>query len=228
MLEIGGAYMAGFCCPYCNQNMSIETSTHSVYYPSFYHANNSQGTSPGIIRLEFYKCPNSDCGQVSIFSTVMYDGTNRFVPIRPISNAKQYPEYIPAQIRADYEEACAILNLSPKASATLSRRCLQGMIHDFWGIKLKNLNHEITALKEKVPADLWNALDSMRQMGNIGAHMEADVNLIVEIEPVEAYYLVQLIELLVKEWYINRHERTELFSNIIGANEKMQEQRKTN
>ena len=32
------------------------------------------------------------------------------------------------QLMDDYEEACAIVNLSPKASATLSRRCLQGMI----------------------------------------------------------------------------------------------------
>lgn len=221
--------MAGFCCPYCNQNMSVDSSTCAIYNPSFVSANRHHSGGGGLlgeICLTFYKCPNSDCGEISIFSTVTFDGSNRIIPIRPISNAKQYPEYIPAQIRADYEEAYAILNLSPKASATLARRCLQGMIHDFWNIKLKNLNQEITALKDKVPADLWNALDSMRQMGNIGAHMEADVNLIIEIEPAEAHYLIQLIELLVKEWYINRHERSQLFSNIIGVNEKMQEQRK--
>lgn len=221
--------MAGFCCPFCNQNMSVDASTHRRYRPTFYFSDNKSGsTYEGEICLEFYRCPNSDCGEITITSTVVYDGSDRVVPIRPTSKAKQYPEYIPAQIRADYEEACAILNLSPKASATLARRCLQGMIRDFWGIKLKNLNQEITALQDKVPADLWNALDSMREMGNIGAHMEADVNLIVEIEPEEAHYLIQLIELLMKEWYINRQERALLFGNIIGANEKMQEQRKNN
>jgi hypothetical protein len=47
------------------------------------------------------------------------------------------PDYIPEQIKDDYYEACSILNLSPKASATLARRCLQGMIRDFWGITKK-------------------------------------------------------------------------------------------
>lgn len=37
---------------------------------------------------------------------------------------------------------------------------------------------------------MWTALDSMSEMGNIGAHMEADVNLIVEIEPEEAHFLM--------------------------------------
>ena len=169
--------MAGFCCPFCNQNMSINASTYTVYKPTFTSSDYRTGASAaGQIRLEFYKCPNEDCGEYSIFAVITYDGSNRFVPIRPISNAKQYPGYIPAQIRADYEEACAILNLSPKASATLSRRCLQGMIHDFWGIKLKNLNQEISALQDKVPADLWGALNSMREMGNIGAVMDGDIN----------------------------------------------------
>ena len=59
------------------------------------------------------------------------------VPIYPASFAVQFPEYVPVQIRSDYEEAYAILSISPKASATLSRRCLQGMIHDFWDIHEK-------------------------------------------------------------------------------------------
>ena len=45
------------------------------------------------------------------------------------------PDYIPEAIRKDYMEACAIIDSSPKASATLSRRCLQGMIRDFWGVQ---------------------------------------------------------------------------------------------
>lgn len=131
--------------------------------------------------------------------------------IKPNSLAKQFPDYIPETIRNDYEEAYAILHLSPKASATLSRRCLQGMIHDFWDIKLKNLNQEISALKDKIPADLWSSIDALRQLGNIGAHMEKDTDVIVDIDPNEAESLIKLIELLMKEWYINREERKNSF-----------------
>ena len=144
------------------------------------------------------------------------------LPIRPQSAAKQYPEYIPQPIREDYEEACAVLQLSPKASATLARRCLQGMIRDFWGISKDTLNAEINALKDRVQPDLWAVLNSLRQLGNIGAHMEKDTNLIVEIDPGEAEKLIKLIELLMKEWYINRHERNQLFGDILQINAEKQ------
>ncbi len=44
------------------------------------------------------------------------------------------------------------------------------MIHDFWGIYEKNLNAEITTLKDKVTSAQWAALDGLRKIGNIGAH----------------------------------------------------------
>ena len=97
--------------------------------------------------------------------------------------------------------------------------------NDYWNIKLKNLNHEITALKEKSPLDLWNAIDSLRQLGNIGAHMEKDINTIIDIDPGEAQALIKLIELLMKEWYINREERNQLLENILSTNIQKQAQR---
>ena len=48
----------------------------------------------------------------------------------------------------------------------------------------------------------------MRKIGNIGAHMEKDINLIVDIEEGEAQALIELIELLFEEWYIEREKRT--------------------
>lgn len=138
--------------------------------------------------------------------------------ISPFSSAIKFPEYIPLPIRSDYEEACAIVNLSPKASATLSRRCLQGMIRDFWGIKKNRLIDEIDALQDKIPVTQWNAIHALRQLGNIGAHMEKDVNTIIDIEPDEAKQLLKLIELLLEKWYINRHDEENLLDSIIEIN----------
>ena len=53
----------------------------------------------------------------------------------------------------------------------------------------------------------WQAIDDVRQLGNIGAHMEEDINLIVEVDPEEAAVLIQLIETLITEWNLRRHER---------------------
>ena len=120
---------------------------------------------------------------------------------------KAYPDYIPPAIRQDYQEACAILEDSPKASATLARRCLQGMIRDYWGVSGRNLCREIEAIKDKVDPLTWDAIDAVRKVGNIGAHMEKDINLIVDVEPGEAEKMIWLIETLIKDWYLNRHER---------------------
>ena len=88
------------------------------------------------------------------------------------------------------------------------------MIHDFWGIKEKNLNAEITSLKSRISPSLWKAIDGIRTLGNIGAHMESDINVIVDIDSGEAEKLLKLIEHLIKEWYINRHDAEILFNEV--------------
>jgi hypothetical protein len=120
----------------------------------------------------------------------------------------------------DYRESCLIKNKSPKASATLSRRCLQGIIRDFWGIRKDRLIDEINTLQEKLDAQTWRAIDSVRKVGNIGAHMEKDVNLIIDVDPEEASLLIWLIETLFEEWYIERHERTQRMNQIVALAEK--------
>jgi hypothetical protein len=129
-------------------------------------------------------------------------------------------------VRADYAEARQILDLSPKASATLSRRCLQGMIRDFWGVKERDLFHEIKALQGKVDAKTWQAIDAVRAIGNIGAHMEKDINLIVDVEPMEAQLLVELIERLIEDWYVNRHEHNARMDKVIAAAKAKSAQKK--
>lgn len=223
--------MNSFQCPYCSMIIPCVPDTYQVRYPSFDRSDDKPPSlapfqfDESTISISFCKCPN--CGQY----TIQLHGKGKAIidtncQVRPHSLAKQFPNYIPSAIRSDYEEACAIVSLSPKASATLSRRCLQGMIHDFWDIKLKNLNQEITALKDKIPADLWASIDALRQLGNIGAHMEKDTNVIVDIDPSEAESLIKLIELLMKEWYINRADHQKLFGTIISTNESKQSERK--
>lgn len=215
---------ASFDCPFCQTSFALHDQTYAF---RFLNVNAMYCTSDDLtaVKMEYLSCPK--CKRITVKSQgvgkrVLFPET----PLLPNSLAKQLPDYIPEAIRHDYEEACAIVNLSPKASATLSRRCLQGMIRDFWEISKKTLYLEIDALKDKIPADLWSSIDALRQLGNIGAHMEKDTDVIVDIDPNEAESLIKLIELLMKEWYINREERKKLFSDIISTNDKKQNQRK--
>jgi len=153
--------------------------------------------------------------------------------IWPRGAAKPQPQYIPRALKEDYEEACQIQELSPKAAATLVRRCLQGMIRDFAGIAKATLFEEIAALRQAVdngsaPAgvthDSIDAIDAVRGIGNIGAHMEKDINVIVDVDPGEAEALIGLVEMLFDEWYIARHKRTERLKSIQAmADQKKQE-----
>lgn len=186
----------------------------------------SEKSSNDKITIQTMNCPK--CHNVSLdIVGVGSQFPNRIMHFNPVSLAKVYPDYIPQTIRSDYEEAHAILNLSPKASATLSRRCLQGMIRDFWGISKARLVDEIDALKkESVDPSTKIVLDALRKLGNIGAHPEKDVNLIVDIEPTEAHKLLEFIELLMQKWYIERHEHEKLLQKILEIDEDKQNQRK--
>ena len=154
-------------------------------------------------------------------------------PLLPDSIAKPQPGYIPEAIRKDYEEACKIAHLSPNASAVLARRCLQGMIRDFCGIKEKTLYMEIEKLKAKVKEqkakgvteESIESIDSIREMGNIGAHMEQPAGMLIDIEPEEASLLIQLIETLFKDWYAAKHEGEQRLKKIRESADKKERQK---
>jgi len=156
-----------------------------------------------------------------------------FARLLPESHARPQPEYVPAPLRDDYYEACRIRDLSPKAAATLARRCLQGMIRDFAGIAKPTLFQEIKALREQVDAgsaargvtiESVDAIDHVRKVGNIGAHMEADIDVIVPVDPGEAQILIELIEMLFDEWYVARQKREERLASLasLAAEKQLQ------
>ncbi len=209
-------------CPYCDRDTTITNSDYET--PSFTLTTaNSEGKKYFLATI--IVCPNPKCKKFTLTLRMReYKITSGQVHggdiikewnLVPPSSAKVFPDYVPEAICADYLEACLIRDQSAKASATLSRRCLQGMIRDFWGIKKARLVDEIEALEDKTDADTWAAIDATRKIGNIGAHMEKDINVIVDVDPGEAQALIGLIELLVKDWYTTRHERKERLNAIV-------------
>ena len=89
----------------------------------------------------------------------------------------------------------------------------------------RRLKDEVDALEEKVDPQTWDAIDSVRKIGNVGAHMEADINVIVDVDPDEATLLISLIETLLADWYISRHNREERMFKIKAISEEKQRER---
>ena len=208
-------------CEYCGHNTTITEPNWSSENSTIYTGQSIHGNV--LLQHVAIACPNQECGQLTLDVFLMphtrsHLGTSIVGdPIKnwkllPRSRASAIPTYVPEAIRNDYEEACLIINDSPKAAASLSRRCLQGMVRDFWKLKktkMGNLASEIAQIEEQVSPDTWDSIEAIRSVGNIGAHMEKDVNLIIDVEPNEAELLIELIEMLIEDWYIDRHKRQE-------------------
>ena len=212
-------------CPHCERAVTISPSRitnneHTLYM------DNVDGRKT--LYTTFIACPNPDCRRFTLTARLHESertasgeektgNTLEIWSLVPSSRAKAFPDYIPTAVLVDYREACAIRDLSPKASATLSRRCLQGVLRDFWDVKPGRLIDEINQIKDKVDPLTWSAIDALRRLGNIGAHMEKDINLIVDVDPDEAILLIDLIETLLREWYVAREERKARMSALVSA-----------
>src|SRR6185503_2903445 len=166
-----------WCCPFCNRHCAIG-SGRLCGDDSVLNLNNAEGQKA--LRVLWIVCPAPDCRKFTLTAT-LHDaarrtGDGRWIATNEIktwrlipgSSAKVFPDYIPRPITEDYQEACAIRDLSPKASSTLARRCLQGMIRDYWNIRKGTLVQEIASLEELVDPLTWKAIDAVRSIGNIG------------------------------------------------------------
>jgi len=218
-------------CPFCNHHSTI---TERNAGKSRYEFNFESKYGYQAVISHVTVCPNPACLEYTLTVTLhdhVSKGNNEWEDkpakrswnLVPQASVKVFPDYVPRPIIGDYEEACAIQNFSPKASATLARRCIQGIIRDFWGVKKGRLVDEIEAISDKVDPMTWAAIDAVRKIGNIGAHMEKDIDLIIEVEPKEASLLIGLIETLISDWYVVREERRRRMEEIVSvAAEKAQ------
>lgn len=207
-------------CPFCGQHATITEDNVADDYFEF-DLENKYGRQR--VQNRVITCPNGACREytmtVSLHDGIRPGGYSRRAKkvwkLIPEAEMQVFPDYVPEAVLGDYREACLVVDKSPKASATLSRRCLQGMIRDYWSVSGKSrLYDEIEAIKDKLDPVTWDAIDSVRKIGNIGAHMEKDIDLIIDVDPDEATTLIQLIETLIQEWYINSYVRQQRMEKV--------------
>jgi hypothetical protein len=99
------------------------------------------------------------------------------------------------------------------------------MIRDFCKISKHRLIDEIKELRKRVnedqaplgvQPDTVDAIDHVRKIGNIGAHMETDINVIVDVDPNEAQVLIELAELLFEE-LVRRSRDAQAEADQVGS-----------
>jgi uncharacterized protein DUF4145 len=167
--------------------------------------------------IEYWNCPF--CHELMGTLNIMSGGTDaRGLPyhkqrtILPIDGpSRPIPTTVPAVIAQEYREACAILEPSPRASAAMSRRCLQSLLTLTGRATNHDLSKAIDELVERaeLPAILSKELDAVREIGNFGAHPRKSLATgeVLDVEPGEAEWNITVLEHLFDFYYRELPER---------------------
>ncbi len=163
-------------------------------------------------------CPNSACGKMIIDLGSGEARRNQYnqpegvkiaqrQTLRPFASSRPpVPPEVEAIFANDYYEACLILTLSPKASAALSRRCLQNILREKASVKKGDLATEIQQVMDSrtLPSHLSESIDAIRNVGNFAAHPSKSTSTgeIVEVEIGEAEWLLDVIEALFDFYFV--------------------------
>ncbi len=201
-------------CPFCNTDQTVTDEMREVSLADL-TLKNTDG--PRRLVVKFVVCPNPACRKFSLTASLHSRETsgNRAYTgkhltswkLVPPSRARSFSVDLPQPVFQDYQEACLTEELSPKVSAALSRRCLSLMLRDFWQVQPGRLSDEFRQIKGTVDPLTWDAIESVRKIGMIGARMESEGAEITDIDPGEEKLLIGLIETLIQDWYVARQER---------------------
>lgn len=216
-------------CEFCGISFNVDKTTHTIIDFSFintgmvvYHnsdvnyENITESSSEreiykNLVFVELFLCPNCQKTQFIVRGAGKeFDPFRKVIMNYPLGHSKNYQDdVIPKQIKEDYKEACSIVSLSPKSSATLSRRIIESILADFFGIKKGRLVDKIQSLKDsdKSP-DIIDELTAIRKLGNISAHFNNDKDIIPkEMSVDEAQTMIKAVEYIIEDTYISRYNR---------------------
>jgi hypothetical protein len=166
-------------------------------------------TAEEVFVLYLSQCPN--CGRLimSIEERIL-DESGEVVDVErsiiwPLSSGRPpAPLEVPEHIARDYNEASLVLPFSPKASAALSRRCLQVVLWEAGETKSTNLSRQIDEALPSLPTHIAHNVDAIRQIGNFAAHEQKSEHTgeILDIEPGEAEWNLDVLEALFDFYYV--------------------------
>ncbi|TDO23755.1 DUF4145 domain-containing protein [Pedobacter duraquae] len=196
-------------CPHCVNYINESFKFH-------FYGNDSDG----YWFTKSMNCPNPNCKK-NIISLIKSTGFrndpygNMIGPMDEISSIYVNPlkssrpslsQEVDSKFSKDYNEACLILDFSPKASAALSRRCLQILLREKAGVKPGELAKEIQEIIDsgKLPSHLSESIDAIRNIGNFASHpiKSTSTGEIVDVEAGEAEWLLDVLESLFDFYFV--------------------------
>lgn len=206
-------------CPHCG--VSIHLKIEYYTFPEM----GDIGDCTVTIKVGF--CPecnnpiiNMDVGHINDITFDGYNATTeqsqRIFPLW--EKATTLNDAIPEKYAKIFRESEQVNNISPMASATLSRYLLQMLLHEELHISKRNLEEEINELENKnnVPSELVKMLQVMRRVANFGAHPKKSTNSneIIEVGAGESVVMLELLQQLFDYLFVKPKQQEEFLKNI--------------
>ena len=140
---------------------------------------------------------------------------------------KNFGDEVPDDLKSDYFESCEVLLISPRSSATLSRRIVEAVLRQK-GYSQNKLREQVEAVRnesvpdKKLPTVLLRIIDAVREFGNFSAHQKKNMTTlqIIEVEPGEAELCLGIVEEMFEHYYVRPAIEAERLKTV---NEKLQQ-----
>lgn len=209
-------------CPHC-----LTSSSKLLFKAYQFHVGeNVQGTIGGSLiwnncpkcgdivvyfRKDTYQAPTFSIGGAEVIAEIQDIPDNAFLVFPRKKKPIELSNLIPSTYSDDYLEAYNVLDISPKASAALSRRCLQRLLREKGEVKPGSLANEISQIASKLPSELRQNVDAIRNFGNFASHPNKDVRTgeVIDVEPQEAEWTLEILKSLLEYFIVKPLEYAE-------------------
>jgi hypothetical protein len=184
-------------CPHCLVAFNDEQSHKDVF---------EEYDQDGFWEIERRRCPECDRLILHLRNKNNSHVTKSFVLMRPRASERPCPAEVPVKFSEDFKEASLVLSDSPKASAALSRRCLQNLLREESKTLSKDLADQIEEIivGNLLPSYLAEDLDAVRNIGNFAAHpiKSKQTGEVLPVESGEAEWNLDVLEALFDFYFV--------------------------
>lgn len=167
-------------------------------------------------RVEAVSCPeckgvflthaNVEYGLAREPGTGTWVESDKFILWPRVSSRLPVSPDVPEQYASLAREAGLILADSPRASAALSRRCLQELLRNEAKAPPSTLYHEVewALTNADLPSRARRSLHSLREIGNMAAHPNKAPGSddYLEVEPTEADWTLDVLDDLFDHYFV--------------------------
>jgi Domain of unknown function (DUF4145) len=192
-------------CPHCQKEFHSESFETAISYKK----NCLPGPGAGVWIALADRCPACDGSIIHLAVNCPAGRRQEYRLVYPKALPRKTPSpIVPEQFGRDFREACLVLADSPKASAALSRRCLQHVLKEAGRTTKKDLVQQIEEVLPTLPPGLRDLIDAVRVVGNFAAHPTKSTHTgeIIEVEPGEAELLLDVLEMAFDFYFVQPAE----------------------